>query len=94
MGIIKSPVKNRQSTGWYGRISKLGGMAERTKATVLKTVVGQPTGGSNPSPSAELVLQISLPEKSEWAVMTENKDGKIPILVIIIWYHRLQKTNF
>jgi hydrogenase nickel incorporation protein HypA/HybF len=29
-------------------------MAERSKATVLKTVVGQPTGGSNPSPSAHI----------------------------------------
>ena len=29
-----------------------GGMAEWTKAAVLKTAVGQPTGGSNPSPSA------------------------------------------
>jgi hypothetical protein len=28
-------------------------MAERTKAMVLKTIVGQPTGGSNPSPSAK-----------------------------------------
>jgi hypothetical protein len=27
-------------------------MAEWTKAMVLKTIVGQPTGGSNPSPSA------------------------------------------
>jgi hypothetical protein len=27
-------------------------MAEWTKAAVLKTAVGQPTGGSNPSPSA------------------------------------------
>ena len=31
-----------------------GGMAERTKAAVLRTAVGQPTGGSNPSPSAWL----------------------------------------
>ena len=31
---------------------RVGGMAEWTMATVLKTVVGQPTGGSNPSPSA------------------------------------------
>lgn len=29
------------------------GMAEWSIAAVLKTVVGQPTGGSNPSPSAE-----------------------------------------
>ena len=30
----------------------VGGLAERPKAAVLKTVVGRPTGGSNPSPSA------------------------------------------
>ena len=29
-----------------------GGMAERTIATVLKTVEGRPSGGSNPPPSA------------------------------------------
>jgi hypothetical protein len=29
-----------------------GGMAEWTMAAVLKTAVGQLTGGSNPSPSA------------------------------------------
>ena len=29
-----------------------GGVAERLKALVLKTSVGQPTVGSNPSPSA------------------------------------------
>ena len=29
-----------------------GGMAERFKATDLKSVVAQVTGGSNPSPSA------------------------------------------
>ncbi len=32
-----------------------GGMAERTIATVLKTVDGQPSGGSNPPPSARAV---------------------------------------
>jgi hypothetical protein len=31
-----------------------GGLAERLKAAVLKTAVGQPTEGSNPSPSAKL----------------------------------------
>ena len=30
----------------------LGGMAERTNATVLKTVEGKLSGGSNPPPSA------------------------------------------
>jgi hypothetical protein len=31
-----------------------GGVAERTNAAVLKTAVGQPTVGSNPTPSARL----------------------------------------
>ena len=31
-----------------------GGMAERTNATVLKTVVALVTVGSNPTPSAQL----------------------------------------
>ncbi len=35
----------------FGRF--IGGMAERPIALVLKTSVGKPTGGSNPSPSAE-----------------------------------------
>jgi len=30
----------------------IGGVAERTIASVLKTVEGQPSGGSNPPPSA------------------------------------------
>jgi hypothetical protein len=34
--------------------SPSGGVAEWLKAAVLKTAVGQPTGGSNPSPSAML----------------------------------------
>jgi hypothetical protein len=38
----------------YGKISALGGMTERLKVTVLKTVVVQATVGSNPTPSAEL----------------------------------------
>lgn len=32
--------------------NKSGGVAERLKAVVLKTTDGQPSGGSNPSPSA------------------------------------------
>ena len=32
----------------------VGWMAERSKAAVLKTVVGQLTGGSNPSPSVKI----------------------------------------
>ncbi len=33
-----------------------GGVAERFNAAVLKTAVGQLTGGSNPSPSAITLL--------------------------------------
>jgi hypothetical protein len=36
----------------YGKIVALGGMTERLKVTVLKTVVVQATVGSNPTPSA------------------------------------------
>ncbi len=39
------------------RLSELGRMAEWFKAVVLKTTVGdKPTGGSNPSPSALLLI--------------------------------------
>ncbi len=41
-----------ESLRWRSR-APLGGMAEWTKALVLKTSVGQPTVGSNPTPSAE-----------------------------------------
>lgn len=35
-------------------------MAEWFKATVLKTVVGQPTGGSNPLPSAKAIIMSDI----------------------------------
>ena len=41
-----------------------GGMAERPKAPVLKTGVGQPTVGSNPTPSAG----IEYGEVPEWPI--------------------------
>ena len=37
-----------------------GEVAERSKAAVLKTVVGQPTGGSNPSLSANILNEIAM----------------------------------
>ena len=37
----------------YGKILPLGGMTERLKVTVLKTVVVKATVGSNPTPSAD-----------------------------------------
>ena len=36
----------------------LGGMAEWSNAAVLKTVEAQVSGGSNPSPSANLAMHI------------------------------------
>ena len=36
-----------------GNVGKLGGVSERFKEAVLKTVVPQGTGGSNPSSSAK-----------------------------------------
>ena len=60
-------------------------MAERSKATVLKTVVGQPTGGSNPSPSAiEKKLKTFPPNTSKWAEVIKTDCGKITKLTIII----------
>jgi hypothetical protein len=41
-----------QHLRFYDKIFGLGVMAERSKAVVLKTTVGKPTGGSNPSHSA------------------------------------------
>lgn len=38
----------------------LGGMTERLKVTVLKTVVVKATVGSNPTPSAVVVLQMNM----------------------------------
>lgn len=41
-------------------------MAEWSKAAVLKTVVGQLTGGSNPSPSVSAIDRVALGEMQEW----------------------------
>ncbi len=49
-------VELRRSGGFFPGMP--GGMAEWTKAAVLKTAVGdKPTGGSNPSPSASVLWQ-------------------------------------
>jgi hypothetical protein len=45
-------VKAQQAELDYGKILPLGGMTERLKVTVLKTVVVKATVGSNPTPSA------------------------------------------
>ena len=40
----------------YGKIFQPGGMAERLKAHVLKTCLGHTNVGSNPTPSARLII--------------------------------------
>ena len=41
----------------YGKIFQPGGMAERLKAHVLKTCLGHTNVGSNPTPSARLLIR-------------------------------------
>jgi hypothetical protein len=61
-------------------------MAERPKAPVLKTGVGQPTGGSNPSPSAkknyiEYSLKIGESDKIQEAgfyPVVRQSHGEVP----------------
>lgn len=47
-----------------------GRLAERFKASVLKTEVGKTTGGSNPSPSSITPYRSlgSMPEEQRWVV--------------------------
>ena len=60
-----SAASTLRSAIWSGpRGTRVGGLAERLKATVLKTVVGRPTGGSNPSPSAKLPAVTAVHNKS------------------------------
>jgi hypothetical protein len=44
----------------FGNLEDAGEVAERFKAAVLKTVEGQPSGGSNPSLSAISIVCASL----------------------------------
>lgn len=63
------PLSNLQGNGWHIFLTNrsysilyarsFGEMAERFNATVLKTVVGQPTQGSNPCLSASNMSIIS-----------------------------------
>ena len=53
---LTSPPRSRVNSP--GR--KLGGVAERLKAAVLKTAVGQLTGGSNPSASASTARSVAI----------------------------------
>ena len=52
----------------YGKILPLGGMTERLKVTVLKTVVVKATVGSNPTPSAGHLRKINIGEVPEWPI--------------------------
>ena len=58
---LTSPVKGRSVTIGNAfqvlvtNAKTLGGVAEWSKAAVLKTAVGQPTVGSNPTPSAPYI---------------------------------------
>ena len=51
---------------YFSTVPQNGGMAEWTKATVLKTVLVQANGGSNPSSSALItaLAELANPEKS------------------------------
>ena len=56
-----APVKAYLLAGYAGAKTVVpaltcGELAERSNAAVLKTVVGQPTGGSNPSLSANSIF--------------------------------------
>ena len=46
----------------------LGGMTERLKVTVLKTVVVKATVGSNPTPSADGYPTYEYGEVPEWLI--------------------------
>ncbi len=50
-------------------------MAERLNAPVLKTDVGQLTGGSNPSPSAISILWPDFPVKRPGEVAPKTPDA-------------------
>ena len=49
-------------------LAPLGGMTERLKVTVLKTVVVKATVGSNPTPSAEGYPASKYGEVPEWPI--------------------------
>jgi hypothetical protein len=66
----------------YGKIFALGGMTERLKVTVLKTVVAQATVGSNPTPSARLTIcdfRFTITaENRQSAVYNRKSSGEVP----------------
>lgn len=56
MIVAFSPLRSADKPSILGRPKGYRGVAEWFKAAVLKTVVGQLTGGSNPSSSANLIF--------------------------------------
>ena len=82
MGTSRGPVKahppetvdfSGASTSWGGRATS-GGLSERPKEMVLKTIVRQRTKGSNPLPSASFlgrnpaILLPAAPGRYPWWV--------------------------
>ena len=61
----------------YGKMIRLGGMAERLKAHVLKTCLGHTNVGSNPTPSAIQFMMYNrdLEVKSEYGEVPEWLNG-------------------
>ena len=57
------------STEIYVKIRRNGGMAERTKAPVLKTGMGKPIVGSNPTPSDFCLRVLTRGNKNQDARM-------------------------
>jgi hypothetical protein len=59
-------------------------MAERSKAPVLKTGVGKPTGGSNPSPSAEniarrwQIFDLGKIQRPGFLIVDYQVNGEVP----------------
>jgi hypothetical protein len=72
-------VKAQQAELDYGKILPLGGMTERLKVTVLKTVVVKATVGSNPTPSADRHPGINHPwggaREADWARLLSECRG-------------------
>jgi antitoxin component of MazEF toxin-antitoxin module len=65
-------------------------MAERTKALVLKTSVGRPTVGSNPTPSA---TEGALAQLGEHLPCKQEVAGSIPAGSTIIGGNTMNKTD-
>ena len=86
--MVELPRSEGSLRTWVGALPRFGGMAEWTKAAVLKTAVGQPTGGSNPSPSASKPIvstriiedrpAIKKALRPSCGMGAQNKYGEVP----------------